>query len=231
MYFNTFTPYNLVQTTCIYKILYRNINMAKDLLKIENVYFSYIKMDQPQKNKFDTSGLMKEFSGTFILTREQRKEFMALKLNKTVKEIDTSLFESKHKFAPPYPDQDVQYLLQVSTKATYKDGNPKPEWTYPKVYFQKDGSVIENTKVKVGNGSFGDVRLERSFNKTLNQTNVTLDSILVKEHIEFEGNGDEWASAAGIPTYVETPRVQDTQQGSVSTPTMSAPDYGDDLPF
>ncbi len=196
----------------------------KNLIKIENVYFSYVKMDKPQKNSFDTSGLEKQFAATIVLSKEQRKQFMAQKLNKTVKEIDTSLFEEKQKFAAPYPEQDEQYIIQVSKKATYKDGNMKQEWTFPKVYFLRDGSVIESTSTLVGNGSFGDVRLELSFNEKLGQTNVVLDSILVKEHVPYESKGDEWASAAGIPTYVETP---------TSTPNVShaPPSDMDDLPF
>lgn len=198
--------------------------MAKNLLKIEDVYFSFVKMSKPEKNIFDTSGLEKQFSATIVLSKEQRKQFMSQKLNKTIKEIDTKDFEEKHKFKPPYPDQSEQYILQVTKKATYKDGNLKQEWTFPKVYFSKDGSVVESTSTLVGNGSFGDVRLELNFNDKLNQTNVVLDSILVKDHIAYESKGDEWATAAGI---AYTPSANSTPQ---STPTAS-PDLDDDLPF
>lgn len=198
--------------------------MAKNLLKIENVYFSYVKIAKPEKNSFDTSGLEKQFSATIILNKEQRKQFISRKLNKSIKEVDTKLFEATHKFAPPYPEQDEQYVLQVTKKATYKDGNLKQEWTFPKVYFQKEGSIIESTQTLVGNGSFGDVRLELIDNEKLNQTNVVLDSILVKEHVPFESKGDEWASAAGIPTYVEP-------KGETPSNTPIEQDLDDDLPF
>lgn len=196
--------------------------MAKNLLKIENVYFSYVKLSKPEKNTFDTSGLEKQFSAVIVLNKEQRKQFMSQKLNKTIKEIDTKIFEEKQKFPPPYPEQDEQYILQVTKKATYKDGNLKQEWTFPKTYFAKEGSIIESTSTLVGNGSFGDVRLELNYNDKLGQTNVVLDSILVKEHVPYESKGDEWASAAGVPTFVESPSRESHEQ---------PPQDLDDLPF
>ena len=78
----------------------------------------------------------------------------------------TADFESKYKFAPPYPDQDEQYILQVTKKATYQDGNLKAEWTFPKAYFEKEGSIVLSNATLIGNGSFGDVRLELNYNET-----------------------------------------------------------------
>lgn len=199
--------------------------MAKNLLKIENVYFAFTNIDKPRKDKFDTSGLTQKFNATIILNKEQRKQFRDHKLNKTVKEIDTSEFESKYKFAPPYPDQDEQYYIQISKKATYKDGNLKQEWTFPKAYFEKEGSIIEATSTLIGNGSFGDVRLNLNFNETLNQTNVELDSALIRKHVPYENKGDEWAAVA-TPTSAAPSRAASTEQRAVQ-----APDLDDDLPF
>lgn len=207
--------------------------MAKrNILKIENVYFVYTNIDKPLKDKFDTSGLTKKFNSTIILSKEQRKQFKEHKLNKTVKEIDTSEFEAKYKFAPPYPDQDEQYYIQVSKKATYKDGNLRPEFTFPKAYFEKDGSIIESSATLIGNGSFGDVRLELSFNETLNQTNVSLDSVLIRDHVAYESKGDEWASAA-VRTEPRAPIANDTPAAPPSAAqSNTAPvDLEDDLPF
>lgn len=192
----------------------------KNLLKIENVYFAFTNIDKPRKDKFDTSGLTQKFNATIILSKEQRKQFKDQKLNKTVKEIDTSDFEAKYKFAPPYPDQDEQYFIQVSKKATYKDGNLKQEWTFPKAFFEKDGSIIEATSTLIGNGSFGHVRLALNFNETLNQTNVELDSVLIFKHVPYESKGDEWASVAtsAAPSRTE-PRA------------VPEPDLDEDLPF
>lgn len=205
----------------------------KNLLKIENVYFAYTKIAKPEKNHFDTSGLLKEFSTTVILSKAQAKEFKAQKLNKTVKEIDTPLFEAKYKFAPPYPEQEEQFFISITKKATYKDGNLKQEWTFPKAYFVKDDTVIEGTSTLIGNGSSGDIRLELDFNEKLNTTNVVLDSVLIKEHVPFEAKGDEWATAAGIPSFVEAkPSVKAPQVAqSTRSETAYETDLEDDLPF
>ena len=209
--------------------------MAKrNILKIEQVYFAFTNIDKPLKDKFDTSGLTKKFNATIVLSKEQRKTFKEHRLNKTVKEIDTSAFEEKYKFAPPYPEQDEQYLIQVSKKATYKDGNLKPEFTFPKAFFEREGQIIESSSTLIGNGSFGDVRLELMFNETLNQTNVTLDSVLVRNHIPYESKGDEWSSAAvrvepRSPLVTDTPtRVENNSNPASHTPPAN---LDDDLPF
>ncbi|MEG1485652.1 MAG: hypothetical protein RSC28_09880, partial [Bacteroidales bacterium] len=102
--------------------------MAKDLLKLENVYFAFTSIAEPTY-KYE-SKIEKEFKTTIVLSKEQAKDFKRLKLNKTVKEIDTKEFEAKYKFAPPFPEQEEQYFIQVSKRATYKDGNPTPAFTH-----------------------------------------------------------------------------------------------------
>ena len=197
--------------------------MAKDLLKLENVFLAFTSIWEPTF-KYE-SKIEKEFKTTIVLSKDQAKDFKRLKLNKTVKELDTKEFEAKYKFAPPYPDQDEQYILQVTKKATYQDGNLKAEWTFPKAYFEKEGSIVLSNATLIGNGSFGDVRLELNYNEKLGQTNVSLDSVLIKRHIPYESKGDEWASAAGVPTYVEAPTP------APSTSHAPPVDMGDDLPF
>lgn len=168
--------------------------MAKELLKIENVYFVYTSIAEPTY-KFE-SKIEKEFKTTIVVSKEQAKDFKKLKLNKTVKEVDTATFEEKYKFKPPYPEQEEQFLIAVSKRATYKDGNPTPDWTYPKTYFQKNegAEIIESSSTLIGNGSFGDIRLEPSYNEKARSTNISLHSILVKNLVPFEKKGDEWAA-------------------------------------
>ena len=187
------------------------------LLKLENVYFAYTCIAEPTF-KYE-SKIEKEFKTTVILSREQARDFKKLKLNKTVKEVETSEFEDKYKFAAPYPDQDEQYLINVSRRATYKDGNPTPDWTHPKVVTQKDeGSpYIDITKVAIGNGSRGDIRLEPSYNEKAKSTNISLHSLLIQELVPYESRGDEWAtSAANRPA---------------QTNSNESADLDDDLPF
>lgn len=202
--------------------------MAKnDLIKFENVYFAFTSIAEP-KYKYQ-SKIEKEFGTTIVLSREQSKEFKKLKLNKTVKEVDTSEFEEKFKFSPPYPEQDEQYVIVVNKRATYKDGNPTPAFTHPKAYFVENRTVVENNSILIGNGSFGNVSLETTYNEALKQTNVNLYSVLIKTLVPYakRSSGDEWASEGEIVAAapVATPVV-------TSTPSANPPvDLDDDLPF
>lgn len=176
--------------------------MENNYLKIEDVYFAYTCIDEP-KFKYN-SKVEKEFAVTVILSKEQAKTFKKHKINKSIKEIDTAEFESKYKFPPPYPTQEEQYLASFTKPATYKDGNPRPDWTYPKTFIAEDGKVIEITSTKVGNGSFGNINLEIRFIDTLNSTCASLTSILVKNLVKYESTkklpGAEWASEGELAT-------------------------------
>ena len=190
----------------------------KNLLKIEDVYFAYTCIAEPTF-KFEPK-IEKEFKTTVILSEDQSDDFKKLKLNKTVKEILTSEFEAKYKFAPPYPDQKRQYLIGVSKRATYKDGNPTPEFTYPKAVYKKDegSEFVDITTTNIGNGSFGDIRLEPSYSEKARSTNISLHSVLIRDLVPYEKKGDEWATSGS-----------NVRSGSPNTPPAIT--ENDDLPF
>lgn len=189
-------------------------------LKLENVYFYYTNIAQPRK-KYQ-SQIEKEFGTTIAISKAEAKEFKKLKLNKNIKEVDTAEFEGIYKVPAPYPDQEEQYLITVTKSATYKDGNPVPEWTHPQTYLMIEGSRVRNDATLIGNGSRGDIRLE--LKEGINGTSVKLHSILVHDLIEVTKRGDEWADGA----VNLTPKASDSAPTAVVSPTASA---GDDLPF
>ena len=76
--------YIIFSSTYCIKTSYIGNIMAKNLLKIENVYFAFTNIDKPLKDRFDTSGLTQKFNSTIILSKDQAKEFKRQKLNKTV---------------------------------------------------------------------------------------------------------------------------------------------------
>lgn len=178
--------------------------MAQDLIKLENVYFYYTRIAEPQLDAFDPAGLQKKFTTTICLSKAEAKEFKRLKLNKTVKEISGEEFRSKYRVDPPEEfknEDDEYYMIGVSVKATYADGNPTPDWTHPKTYILENELPVERTSTLVGNGSSGDIRLSTRESKS-GQVNVYLHSILVRNLIPFEkaDRSDEWAN----PTQTET---------------------------
>lgn len=198
----------------------------KNLMKLEDVYFAFTCIAEPTF-KYN-SKIEKEFKTTIILSKEQAKEFKKNKLNKTVKEIDTSEFEAKMKFPPPYPDQDEQYSIAVAKPQNYKDGNLRPAFTFPKSYFLQDGDVVEDNTILIGNGSFGNVSLDLNYNETLGQTNVALFSVLIKDLVPYvkRGSGDEWSNEGNV---ISAPSVPESKVSDkvVSTSELS----NDDLPF
>lgn len=169
---------------------------TQNLVKIENVYFYYVKIAEPQKDVFDPEGLKKKFSVNIAVDKATAKEFKKLKLNKTVKEIDEATFLKQYKAIPDAlkNDEDEYFIISFSANATYADGNPTPEWTWPKTYLTVNGKPVDSTKTLVGNGSFGDIRISTREGKT--GINTALHSILVKDLVEYERRGDEWADAA-----------------------------------
>ena len=169
--------------------------MAQNLIKLENVYFYYTKISEPQLDKFDPTGLQKKFGITVALTKADAKEFKKLKLNKTVKELTEQEFLDKYKAIPDAlkNDDDEYFTINVTAKATYPDGNPTPDWTWPKTYLWENEKPVESTKTLVGNGSRGHLRISTKESKS-GQLNVSLHSILVYDLVPFEKRGDEWAN-------------------------------------
>lgn len=172
--------------------------MSQNLIKLENVYFLYTKIAEPQVDAFDPTGTTKKFSVTVCLSKADAKEFKKLKLNKTVKEVSGEEFRTKYKIDPPEEfanEDDEYYVIGFSQKATYPDGKPTPDWTWPKTYLLEDGKPVDRTSTLVGNGSFGDIRFSTRESKANGQVNTYLHSILVKSLVPVERRGDEWANA------------------------------------
>lgn len=165
---------------------------------ISDVYFSYTCIANP-KFKYEST-TEKEYSVNIILSKEQAKAFKAitvngLKINKTVKEIDTEDFEKSQKFPPPYPDQDSQYIVTFTQNVKTSKGDPLPEYLRPVTYKSLDNGATENiTDVEVGNGSFGDISYTQYPGKK--GITVKLSAILVKDLVPYvKANSDPWAAA------------------------------------
>lgn len=167
-----------------------------DLIKLENVYFYWTKMNQPQVDKFDPE--MKKYSINVAVTKAEAKRFKALKLNKTVKEMTGEEFEAFAKTPIPADlqnDDNEFFTISFNLKGLDAAGNLIEEWKRPKVYQMVDGKPVDRTSENVGNGSKGDLRFNTHEDRT-GKVNTYLHSILVKELVPYESRGDEWASAA-----------------------------------
>ena len=152
--------------------------------KISNVKFAYVKLQRGTK-KYKSEEL--EYSVDVVVDKATAKEMKKAFQKNKVKEVETSDFENKYKFAAPYPDQEEQYVLRFKTNVCTNDGKEKPyEWSSrPKVYIPDGNKVKDVTMdVRVANGSSGDI----AFNITNGQYGIIhhLSGILIKDMIELE---------------------------------------------
>lgn len=152
--------------------------------KISDVTFAYVKINRPGK-KYESEET--EYSVDVVVNKATAKEMKKNFPKNGVREVETSEFEAKYKFAPPYPDQDEQYVLKFKTNSHMKDGNEVPyEWSNrPKVYVPDGDRVKDITKdVMIANGSKGVVAFNISNGKF--GTIHHLVGILVKDLVERE---------------------------------------------
>jgi len=154
--------------------------------KIQDVKFAYVKINKGSK-KYESEET--EYSVNVIVDKDTAKEMKKAFPKNKVRDISTEDFEEKYKFAPPYPDQDDQYVLNFKTNTHQKsNGEEVPyEWSSrPKVYVPaEDGKIKDVTReVRVANGSGGTVAFNVS-NGKFGQIHH-LSGVLVTDLIELE---------------------------------------------
>lgn len=162
------------------------LNITEQSGKIENAYFAYIKLKNPV-NKYKSDD--KEYCLDVVVDKATAKEMKKIFIKNKVKEVDNEDFEDQYKFAPPFPDQDEQFILKFKSDSHYKDGTEKP-YHYnnrPKVFIPVENGVEDVTMTtRVGNGSMGDV----AFSVVENDygTMHRLFGILVKDMVELQNS-------------------------------------------
>lgn len=184
------------------------------------------------------SKIEKEFKTTLVVDKATARQFTKEGFNKTVKQTPTEEFEAKFKTAPPYPDQEDQYSISFTAPATYKDGNPRQDWTFPKAYFKSEsGEIVENSATLIGNGSEGIVglRINTPNEKSMStKPSLALKSVLITNLIPYEkkGAGDEWADEGVVRhDLAKDDRELPTPSSTTQHPSMNKPPVDDDLPF
>ena len=126
--------------------------------KIDDVVFGKLSIRYPEQKYGSTD---KIFRAECIVSKADYKEIKKKLKKSSFEEIDTSEFEGRLRFAPPYPDQDEQFVVRFSAKTTYKDkktGEQKPledgMELRPKVFeVLPDGTEVDITKTKYCNNN------------------------------------------------------------------------------
>lgn len=205
-------------------------NLPKDSI---DGYLAYVKISKPNLNTFGAEP-KQEYSLNVFISEKQAKEFKkrvveGKKINKTIKEIETSAFKDKYKFDPPFPDQDDQYFITITQNVNKTNGEPLPDFLRPKSYLYVDKGegkygTKDITDQEIGNGSFGTVRYHQQ--DGINGISIKLDAVLVKDFIPYVStNKDEWAALA------EDSPVTKPIVNTSSTPVATKTEEEDDLPF
>lgn len=162
---------------------------------IRDATFCYVKL-QTGSYKYQ-SKTEKEYTVDVVVDKKTAKAFKKAFPKNGFKEVDTADFEKQFKIAPPFPDEDEQFIIKMKADCQLKYDAPNAglvkgdkiphEWSSrPKVLRPVEGGVEDITLVTlVANGSKGDV----SFNIKSNDfgTFPAFTGILVKELIEYQG--------------------------------------------
>lgn len=182
-----------------------NVNMEAGKGSLEGVTFAYIKF---QEGSFKYgSKTEKEYCVDIIVDKATAKAWKKQFPKNTPKEIDTAEFESKYKIAPPFPDEDEQFVIKMKADCSISVDFPKLgllagdnvpyEWnTRPKLFIPFEGGVKDVTMTTLAaNGSKGKV----AFNIKQNDfgTFPKLEAILVEDLIEYVSSGGGAGSAFG----------------------------------
>ena len=177
------------------KLVINEAVKGKQKGKLEDVTLAYIKL-QEGSLKYG-SKTEKEYVVDAIVDKATAKEFKKQFPKNGYKEIETSEFEAKYKIAPPFPNEDEQYVIKLKADAELAGdvsglvkGDPIPyEWaSRAKLFVPVEGGVEDVTmSVLAANGSKGTV----AFNITTNSfgTFPQLTGVLVTDLIEYEGAG------------------------------------------
>lgn len=200
---------------------------------LENVTFAYAKIaesDFKYGSKVD-----KEFSIDCIVDKATAKKFKKQFPKQSVKEFDNEEFEQKYKIAPPFPDQDEQYVIKLK-KPHIREGKEMPYRPKAFIYAEDGSSLIDITVSKLAsNGSKGKVRYRVTTNDfgTFSQ----LDSVLFEHFIEYKKDGGGSNSPFGIPVAKVEEENKAATQARASSPkkeeeaAVEQEDDGSDVPF
>lgn len=200
-------------------------NLPKDTIEGYLVFTSISKPKLKYKSEKDF-----EYGVTVVLSKEDAKEFKKRKLNKTVKEVDSSEFLEKYKIDPPFPDQDEQYLVTITQNVTKTNGDPLPDFLRPQAYLKVEGGNELITDKEIANGSYGTVRYsQRDGDKGIS---IKLDAVQLTTFIPYvSANVDEWAGSVVNRPATSNQVAAKTVVAPPSTTKVAVDADIDDLPF
>lgn len=202
---------------------------------VENCTFVYTKIQSPVKayNQVDT-----EWSVDVVMSKKDAKAIKKEFPKTSLKEYDNDEFQEKFGFAPPFPEQDEQFIMKFK-KSHVKAGKETPEKYRPRVIQQlADGTREDITFTKlVGNGSKGVLSYRIKETSTYGNF-VELQAILVTDLVEYQsksgGVTDDFGNVAlaPAPKTEQVVEIQGNPEAKAKPRKEPEPDFDDsDIPF
>lgn len=204
----------------------------------------YVCVQKPVKANQEYGPKPDEWKASVCVTdknaiKDFKKYAQSLKTMTSIKEVDTSEFESIYKCKPPKDAGDEVWVVTFrKSTMTKRNGEPvqvDPQYA-PRVYEKqgKYGIDVTNTKLPA-NGSMGGISID-VFRKKDGTGSMYLKSVLVTEMIEYVKTtnntpiGSEW-DVEITPEAKATPKVTPKQETKPSKPSKTFEDLDDDIPF
>ena len=188
---------------------------------IKDVVFAYVKIQQPALKYQSDSEY--EFTVDCIVSEKEAKAFKKKFKKQPPKEVPTEDFEKIFKIAPPYPDQEEQFVIKLKKPAQFKNKqtgrmDPIPDKYRPRVLVPGDNGKLKDITFDtlVSNGSTGVVQMEVMDNSF--GTFAKLKAIRVDNLIEYQQAGQDFDELGEVDSLAEAPE-RDTSQ------TCSDDDY------
>lgn len=211
-------------------------------VSVQEPVAAFVKAGAPPKPK--------EWKASVVITdkavkKEYEKFAKSLDTLVSIKEVETSDFESIYKTAPPEDAGDEVWVvtLRKSTELG-KTGKSVPDQFKPRVYHQIGNTRQDITATTlVGNGSYGSISLD-IFMKQAGGGSIFLKNVLVTDLVEYErkdsatNDGSEFDADDGSDTPVKIPakavekaKVATAAKAKAKPPVDEFDDMDDNIPF
>lgn len=187
---------------------------------LKDVVFAYVKIQQPAP-KYQSDNEF-EFTVDCIVSEKDAKAFKRKFKKQPPKEVPTEDFEKMFKIAPPYPDQEEQFIIKLKKPAQFKNKQtgrmePIPDKYRPRVLVPGDNGKLKDITFDtlVSNGSSGVVQMEVMENSF--GTFAKLKAIRVDNLIKYQQAGQDFDELGEVDELAEAPEdngVDDTEQSS-----------------
>lgn len=155
---------------------------------LQNVFFYYARIAEPQQKWQTTEPTDKEYIVTVVVSQDQYKQFTTQFPKKKTTPLTNEEFTEKYGTQPPFPEQPLQYVLKFKQRAYKKDGTPIADSIRPKVYQFVNNVQTDITSTLIGNGSQGTLRYSiwtPTNNPTLGPT-TNLYAVLITNLVPYE---------------------------------------------